>query len=305
MFALVDGNNFYVSCERVFRPSLEGKPVVVLSNNDGCVVSRSGEVKALGIPMGIPVFKIEREIRKYGIITFSSNYTLYGDMSSRVLTTLRQFADNVEPYSIDESFLDVPVADEQDPVEFGQRVRATVKKWTGIPTCVGLAPTKALAKLANRVAKKSSSGVKTLLTREDQSEALAATHVSDIWGIGRKHTVRLEAVGINTALQLRDADDAWIMRELTVVGLKLVRELRGESCLPLETVTPAKKAICCSRSFGRSVLSLDELQQADTWPPSHFERKGICMKDRSSDACRPKNRDGSGRLFDAAVRLRC
>ncbi len=257
--ALVDCNSFYASCERVFRPDLNGRPIIVLSNNDGCVVARSAEAKALGIQMGVPAFQIEGEIRRHKIAVFSSNYTLYADMSRRVMETLRQFSPEIEIYSIDESFLKLDRT--QDLLAIGESIRSTVRKWTGVPVSVGFGPTKALAKLANRLSKKSA-GVMELTTREQQDEALATTAVSDVWGIGAASTNKLLRYGIKTARDLRDADDVWVRKLLTVVGLKLVHELRGIPAIDWEETVSPKKGICCSRSFGESVTTLEGLQQA-------------------------------------------
>lgn len=262
--ALVDCNSFYASCERVFRPDLVGKPIIVLSNNDGCVVARSAEAKTLGIPMGVPAFEIEQEIRRHKIAVFSSNYALYGDMSRRVNQTLEQFSDDIEVYSVDESFLRVPEQEHCDLVGYGQRIRETVERWTGLPVCCGIGPTKALAKLANRLAKKSqkAAGVVDLTNPRWQLVALRQTHVGDIWGIGGASTRKLERLGIHNALQLRDAPDSLIMKTLTVVGLKLVHELRGIPSIDWELVTPRKQEICVSRMFGEPITTLAGLQEA-------------------------------------------
>ena len=254
--ALVDCNSFYASCEQVFRPDLIGKPVIVLSNNDGCVVARSAEAKALGIEMGVPLFQIKPLVAKHKVAVFSSNYTLYGDMSNRVVQVLGQFSPELENYSIDESFLVLP---ECDPVVHAATIKKTVKRWTGIPVSVGISSTKTLAKLANRLAKKQPSGV-CVLTPEDP--ILQTVDVGDVWGIGSASARKLHAANIKTVAALRDASDPWILKTLSVVGLKLVHELRGTSCLPLELVREPKKGMCVSRSFGQPVTTLEELQQA-------------------------------------------
>lgn len=254
--ALVDCNSFYASCEQVFRPDLIGKPVIVLSNNDGCVVARSAEAKALGIEMGLPLFQIKPLVSKHKVAVFSSNYTLYGDMSNRVVQVLGQFSPDLENYSIDESFLVLP---DCDPVDVGTKIRKTVKQWTGIPVSVGVSSTKTLAKLANRLAKKQPSGV-CVLTPDDP--ILQKVEVGDVWGIGSASAHKLRASKINTVAELRDAPDPWVLKTLSVVGLKLVHELRGTSCLPLEMVREPKKGMCVSRSFGHPVTTLEELQQA-------------------------------------------
>ena len=259
MFALVDCNSFYCSCERVFQPRLEGQPVVVLSNNDGCVVSRSNEAKARGIAMG-EVWHLARPELKAGVHVFSSNYTLYGDMSRRVMTTLRDFAERLEIYSIDEAFLGFD--SRADWQRLGTEIRRTVSKHTGIPVCVGYGPTKVLAKLANRLAKKrpETGGVFVMPTNADELTALLDTvAVEDVWGIGRRLAARLLPHGVTTARGLRDMDDDLARRLLAVTGQRIVWELRGVSCLELEEVAPAKKAICCAKGFGSPLSTVDEL----------------------------------------------
>jgi DNA polymerase V len=250
MFALLDCNNFYVSCERLFQPALLGKPVVVLSNNDGCVIARSDEAKALGIPMSLPAFKLADLIKEQPIEVFSSNYTLYGDLSARVMTTLTQWAPAVEVYSIDEAFLDLTGISTNDLTRYGQTLRATIHQWTGIPVSIGIGPTKTLAKLANRLAKRSPQGVVALTIPSERDATLACTRVEDIWGIGPGYTRRLKAHDIRTALQLRDANDRWIRQQLGVVGQRIVWELRGISCWPLELCPLPKQSLMVSRSFG-------------------------------------------------------
>jgi DNA polymerase V len=264
LFALVDCNNFYASCERVFDPKLEGKPIVVLSNNDGCIIARSNEAKALGIAMGEPAYKAKDAITQHNIQVFSSNYTLYGDMSARVMQTLTQFTPNLEVYSIDEAFLDLGNFYGRDLNEYAQEMRNTVRAWTGIPVSVGVAPTKTLAKLANRLSKKSkkADGVLVLTNERHMEEALRRTEVGDVWGVGRRYAKKLAGFGIHTALDLRNASDAFVKKHMTVVGLRTVRELRGEACLDLELVTANKQNICTSRSFGSTVTSLSQLQEA-------------------------------------------
>jgi DNA polymerase V len=239
-FALVDCNNFYVSCERLFNPALMGKPVVVLSNNDGCVVARSQEVKDLGIKMGIPVFRIYELIKRYDVQVYSSNYSLYGDLSGRVMSTLAYFAPDVEIYSIDEAFIDLSGFRYRDLTEYGNEIRQRVLQWVGIP------PTKTLAKLANLIAKKSSSGVFDLSVYPSMDEILSQVDVGDIWGIGFKYATWLRDKGINTALQLKNADESLIRAKMGIVGVKLQLELRGESCLAMElldTLSELKEAI--------------------------------------------------------------
>ncbi len=264
MFALVDCNNFYASCERVFQPALEGRPIVVLSNNDGCVVARSAEAKALGIPMGKPWFKVAPAVRGAGVVVFSSNYALYGEFSRRVMQTLTQFSPRLEVYSIDECFLDVG-AHRGDLTALGQAIARTVRRWTGIPVSVGIAPTKTLAKVANRLAKKGQAGQGPVCHWGEVAaprEALAALAVEDIWGIAARWGGRLRQAGVATALALAEADPSWLRRLGGVVLERIGRELAGCSCLPLELVPPAKKQIMVSRSFGERLSSLTDLQGA-------------------------------------------
>jgi DNA polymerase V len=261
MFGLVDANNFYASCQRVFDPSLINKPVVVLSNNDGCIVARSNEAKALGIKMGEPYFKVRSLIEQHGVKVFSSNYELYGDMSSRVMNILSGLAPETEVYSIDECFLSFPQWPAKDLLTQGETIRNTVKQWTGIPVSVGMAPTKTLAKVANKAAKKAD-GIKLLRETKEIDAVLETMDVSDLWGIGRQYARFLKSNGIHTAIQLKHAKDGWIKKHLTIVGLRLVYELRGISCLSLESVAPAKKAICNSRSFGKNISLLRDLEEA-------------------------------------------
>ncbi len=239
MFALIDGNNFYVSCERVFNPRLEDRPVVVLSNNDGCVVARSAEVKALGIKMGEPWFKLKSLARKYGIIAYSSNYTLYADMSNRMMAVLGRYSPRQEIYSIDECFLGMDGFSHYDLIVHAQKMRQQVKRWVGIPVCVGIGLTKTLAKLANHCAKKNlacQDGVCDFgrLGSAEYEALLASIPVSEVWGVGRKLTTRLNELSIQTVKDLRDADAATLRRQFSVVLERTVMELRGISCLELE-----------------------------------------------------------------------
>ncbi|AFY61839.1 Y-family DNA polymerase [Synechococcus sp. PCC 6312] len=260
MFALVDCNNFYVSCERVFNPKLQEQPVVVLSNNDGCVVARSQEVKALGVPMGVPFFKIKDLVTQHNIQVFSSNYALYGDMSQRVMQTLAYLCPDLEVYSIDEAFLDFSGFQQTHPLKHGQVIRQTVLQWTGIPVSVGIGSTKVLAKVANKLAKQQA-GVMALSPATVNS-ALADLSVEDIWGISSRWGLRLRALNITTAAELQSANLGMIRQQFNVVMERIVRELRGESCLPLESVTNPQKSLVVSRSFGQSVTTLTDLQQA-------------------------------------------
>lgn len=262
--ALVDCNAFYVSCERVFDPRLAGVPVLVLSNNDGCAIARSDEVKALGIRMGEPEFKIRPLIRKHGVRVFSSNYTLYGDMSRRVNDVLHRFSPEIEVYSIDESFVDLSGFGDRDLWAYCQEMRATVRRWTGIPTCVGVGPTKTLAKVANATAKKNPvfGGVVDLMNEAVRAAVLRAHPVADVWGVGGATARKLAAVGVGTAGQLRDLEPKLARRIGTVVLERLVLELRGVPCLPLELVPAAKQGLAVTRSFGRPVTDPAELLEA-------------------------------------------
>lgn len=266
-FALIDGNNFYVSCERVFNPKLEGKPVVVLSNNDGCAVARSAEVKALGIKMAMPWFQMQDIAKKHGIIALSSNYTLYADMSNRMMAVVGMFSPNQEVYSIDECFLGLDGFN-VDLTTYGQAIRQRVKRWTGIPVCVGIGPSKTLAKLANHVAKKRLewNGVCDLgtLSEQDLNNLLASIEVGEVWGVGSRIREQFASMQIHTVLALKQADASMIRRRFSVVMERTVMELRGISCLALEELAPAKQQIMCSRSFGAPVLHLVELREAVT-----------------------------------------
>jgi DNA polymerase V len=264
IFALVDCNNFYASCERVFNPILEGKPVIVLSNNDGCIVARSNEAKAIGIKMGVPFYEIKNLINTHNIQVFSSNYTLYGDMSQRVMESLKEFTPEIEMYSIDEAFLNLTGFEHLDLTEYGRKIKKSIKQWTGIPVSVGIARTKTLAKLANRIAKKNpeKQGVANLLDPKDEIEALSKIAVEDVWGIGSSSAKLLQSRGIRTALDLRNADDRWIKKKMGIVGLRTVMELRGISCLPLEDCRPTRKGMMISRMFGKPIETLTELKEA-------------------------------------------
>ncbi|GAA4011968.1 Y-family DNA polymerase [Actimicrobium antarcticum] len=268
LFALVDVNNCYVSCERVFNPSLEGKPVVILSNNDGCAVARSAEVKALGVKMGEPWFKLKDLAKQHGIIALSSNYALYGDMSNRIMTVLRDFSPDVEVYSIDESFLGLNGLGSlwDSPTAMGQSIRQRIRQWVGVPVCVGIGNSKTLAKLANHIAKKrpdfDSVCDLSSMTRQERDALFSTIDVGEVWGIGRRLSEHLRASGIDTVAQLRDASPAWLRSRFGVVIERTVNELNGLSCLALEEVAPAKKQIIASRSFGQPVLTIDELGES-------------------------------------------
>ncbi|WP_312463338.1 translesion error-prone DNA polymerase V subunit UmuC [Pantoea endophytica] len=265
MFALVDVNSFYASCETVFRPDLRGKPVLVLSNNDGCVIARSAEVKELKIPMGAPYFKLKDEIRRHKIHVFSSNYALYADMSNRVMTTLEQMAPSVEVYSIDEAFLDLTgVRNCRVLEDFGREVRERIKRDTHLTVGVGIAQTKTLAKLANHAAKKwkQTGGVVDLSNVDRQKKLMALVPVEDVWGVGRRIAKRLKIMGVNTALDLANSPIKLMRDNFTVVMERTIRELRGEPCLELEEFGPTKQQIVCSRSFGSRITEYEDMRQA-------------------------------------------
>jgi len=263
-FALVDGNNFYVSCERVFDPKLAVMPVGVLSNNDGCFISRSDELKALGVKMGQPLFEVRDLVRRHGVQVFSSNYTLYGDMSRRVLDCLQTFSPAVEPYSIDESFLDLGGVPDRELQDFGHDIRAQVRQWTGIPACVGIGPSKTLAKLANWVAKKRPEhrGVCIMTEKDAQDRILPLVPVENVWGIGRASAAKLAKLGVCTAADLRDMPLPQVRKALTVMGERIVCELRGLPCLDLELVPPTRQGTAVTRSFGHPVTRWEEMREA-------------------------------------------
>ncbi len=264
MFALVDCNNFYASCERVFNPAIRTRPVVVLSNNDGCVIARSNEAKAIGFKMGDPFFKVRPAIDQHGVAVFSSNYTLYGDMSSRVMQTLEQFAPDIEIYSIDEAFLNLAGFPADQLEDLARRIRSTVRQWTGIPVSVGIGPTKTLAKAANQLAKKVSAanGVWSIITPAQRQESLSRLAIGDVWGIGRQWARFLEANGIATAAAFSQQPDSWIRTYLNVTGLRTAIELRGTPCIPLELAPPPKKALVVSRMFGRKLTAFEPVKEA-------------------------------------------
>lgn len=269
VFALVDCNNFYASCEKLFDPTLKDRPVVVLSNNDGCVVARSAEVKALGIPMGVPWFKLRDEAKRHGIVAFSSNYALYADLSNRCVEVLSGFTPNIEVYSIDESFLELSGFEGRSGglTTYGAEIRQRVADWLGLTVCVGIGPSKTLAKLANHAAKKNlacANGVCDFTTMSPSAmDALfERIDVGEVWGIGRRIEGRLEAMGIRTVRQLRDADAELMRTKFSVVVERTVRELRGVSCMELQEVVQEKQQIMSSRSFGQLVYELPELEEA-------------------------------------------
>ncbi|MDP0663849.1 Y-family DNA polymerase [Klebsiella pneumoniae] len=265
MFALCDVNSFYASCETVFRPDLKGRPVVVLSNNDGCVIARSAEAKPF-VKMGEPYFKQKDAFRRQGVICFSSNYELYADMSNRVMTTLEELSPRCEIYSIDEAFCDLTgVRNCRDLTDFGREIRETVLRRTHLTVGVGIAQTKTLAKLANHAAKqwqRQTGGVVDLSNIEKQRKLMAALPVNEVWGVGRRISKKLETMGIKTVLQLADTDIRFIRKHFNVVLERTVRELRGEPCLGLEEFAPVKQEIVCSRSFGGRITEYHEMRQA-------------------------------------------
>jgi DNA polymerase V len=262
--ALVDANCFYVSCERVFNPKLIRRPVVVLSNNDGCVIARSEEAKALGLKMGAPLFKHQHLVEAYDVAVYSSNYALYGDMSQRVMEALHEFTPEVEMYSIDEAFVGLDEQSNKSFREYGTEIKEKVYQWTGIPLSIGISQTKTLAKVAQRFTKRTAwmQGVLDLTNPSEQMQVLEATPVEDVWGVGPAYAKLLKAAGITTARKLRDADRRWIRQRMTVVGARIVEELRGTRCLSLEQCPQQKKSVTCSRTFGLLVESLDELREA-------------------------------------------
>ncbi|PWF54980.1 Y-family DNA polymerase [Massilia glaciei] len=270
IFALVDVNNMYVSCERAFNPKLRGRPVVVLSNNDGCAVARSNEVKALGVKMGAPWFEMKDLVRQHGIIGLSSNYTLYGDMSNRIMTILRTYSPNVEVYSIDESFLNLAGMSSlwESPSAMGQDIRAKILQWTTLPVCVGIGSSKTLAKLANHVGKKVPlfDGVCDFTTMSAARERwlLERIAVGEVWGVGRRIGAALEGMGITTVQALKDTEPRDMRARFGVVMERTCNELRGLSCLALEEIAPPRQEIVSSRSFGELVTSVDELAEAVT-----------------------------------------
>jgi len=276
MFALVDCNSFYASCERLFRPDLKERPIVVLSNNDGCAVAMCDKAKKLGIKIGTPHFQIKDTLEKHGVAAFSSNYTLYGDISKRVMTTLARMVPTLEVYSIDEAFLNMQGMGHFDLQEYALTIRSTVLQNTGIPTCVGIAPTKALAKAANRVAKKfkdKTQGVWVLDSQEKIDKCLSWLKVSDVWGIGYRHAARLEKMGVKTAQDFIQLPEPVVKKMMSIVGLRLQRELKGISCLPLELVVPKKQSICTSRSFGKMLDTLAPIESAVAFYASRCARK--------------------------------
>ena len=260
--ALIDCNSFYVSCERLFNPKIRKKPVVVLSNNDGCIISRSTEAKALGIKMGEPYFKAKDIIVKNKVEVFSSNYSLYGDLSRRVMRTLKRFNSAIEVYSIDEAFLDLSNFSDNEVESVGREIRETVLKWTGIPTSIGIAKTKTLSKVANHIAKKKKSGVTSLIGIENIDPILEKVEINDVWGVGRQLTKFYHKNGIYNAKQLKNKSNTWIKKNSNVLGSRTAMELRGVPCIDLETTQTKRKSCVVSRSFGQRIEKYQELKEA-------------------------------------------
>ena len=260
--ALVDCNSFYVSCETLFNPKLRNKPVVVLSNNDGCIISRSNEAKALGIKMGEPYFKEKDVIVKNNVQVFSSNYSLYGDISRRVMRTLKRFNSNIEIYSIDEAFLDLSNFSDDEIEGVGHEIRSVVLKWTGIPTSIGIAKTKTLSKVANHIAKKKQSGIVSLIGIENIDPILEKVEINDVWGVGKQLTKFYHQNGIYNAKQLKNKSNTWVKKNSNVLSSRTAMELRGISCIELETTNSKRKSCVVSRSFGKRVEHFQELKEA-------------------------------------------
>jgi len=265
VFALIDCNAFYVSCERVFNPKLNNKPVVALSNNDGCIIARSKEAKALGIKMGVPLFKVKDIVERENVIVFSSNYTLYADMSRRVMNIISEFTPSIEVYSIDEAFIELTNMN-VDYESYARHMRKVILQYTGIPVSIGIASTKTLTKVANHIAKDDESleGVCSLIQHENLDQVLEDTNVADVWGVGRQLSKKLIANGIFNAKLLKNCEDAWVRKIMSVNGLKTVSELREISCLDLEETSATRKSCCTTRSFGKPLINLEDIEQAVT-----------------------------------------
>ena len=260
--ALIDCNSFYVSCERLFKPSLIKKPVIVLSNNDGCIISRSSEAKALGVKMGEPYFKAKKIIAKNNVHVFSSNYSLYGDISRRVMKTIKHFAPEMEIYSIDEAFLNLTIIPDEEILQFGKKIRETVLQWVGIPTSIGIATTKTLSKIANHIAKKEKSGVVSLINKKNIDHILKKIEIKDVWGVGRQLSKFYINNGIFNANQLKNVSNNWIKKNSNVLSSRTAMELRGASCIALEIAQSKRKSCCVSRSFGEKVENFQILAES-------------------------------------------
>lgn len=273
MFGLVDCNNFYASCERVFNPYWEKRPVVVLSNNDGCVIARSNEAKALGIKMGVPAYQIKEIVSEHEVAVFSSNYTLYGDMSGRVMSILAELAPELEIYSIDEAFLNLEGI--KDLTTIGGNIINKVTRGTGIPVSLGIACTKTLAKVANKFAKKypAYNRICIIDTEEKRIKALQLFEIGNVWGIGRKQAAKLEKQGVKTAYDFTQLSEIWVRKNMTVTGERTWKELRGVSCIDLESAPPSKKQICTSRSFGKMLTDIETIAEAIATHASACARK--------------------------------
>ena len=283
--AIIDVNNFYVSCERVFNPKLENRPVVVLSNNDGCAISRSNEAKTLGIKMGTPWFKLKEFAKQENVTALSSNYTLYLDMSRRVMTLLSKFSPEQEIYSVDESFLDLTSFKSKDLIKYGQQIKTKIKQWTGLPVSIGIGSTKTLSKLANHIAKKNSSfkGVCNLNVMDQDTLETWMSHipVNEVWGVGRSLAPKLNQLGIISVLDLKLADPDYIRQQFSIILEKTVRELNGVMCMKLKDIAEPNKEIMVSRSFGRRVKDKQELIEAIT---SYTSRAAERMRKQESVA---------------------
>ncbi len=260
--ALIDCNSFYVSCERLFNPRIQNVPVVVLSNNDGCVISRSVEAKKIGIKMGEPYFKVKDLVKKNNVQIFSSNYSLYGDLSRRVMKVLKGFSNKIEIYSIDEAFLDLSYIKDDDVEEYGKKIRDRVLKWTGIPTSVGISSTKTLSKVANHIAKKNKAGV--IFLKKNIDDILKDFDVGDVWGVGKQLSKLYKKNGVDNAYKLKNISNTWVKKSTNVLGAKTVMELRGVPCIDLETQETKRKSCCVSRSFGKKVTSIEKLRESIT-----------------------------------------
>ncbi len=262
--ALIDCNSFYVSCERLFKPSIRKKPVIVLSSNDGCIISRSSEAKAIGIKMGEPYFKAKKMITENNVCVFSSNYSLYGDISRRVMKTLKHFVPEIEIYSIDEAFLNLSDVPDDEVLKFGKKIRDTVLQWIGIPTSIGIATTKTLSKIANHIAKKEKSGIVSLINKKNIDQILEKIEIKEVWGVGRQLSKFYVSNGIFNANQLKNISNNWIKKSSNVLGSRTAMELRGTSCISLEITQLKRKSCCVSRSFGTKVERFQELKESIT-----------------------------------------
>lgn len=264
MFALIDCNNFYASCERVFQPKLEDKPIVILSNNDGCVISRSNEAKSLNIPMGAPAFKYKKKFEEHNVHVFSSNFPLYGDMSNRVMNILSHFTPDIEIYSIDEAFLEFKGFKNYDLQKYCSKIKEKVLRWTGIPISIGVAKTKVLAKAANRISKKFPSktkGIYIIDSNRKKTNALKWLEIENVWGIGVQNSIKLKKNNVQNAYDFTSLPDNWVKKNMSIIGLKLKKELEGDSVLPIENTVSAKKSISTTRSFENTITEFEEIKE--------------------------------------------